>query len=131
RIYFLGFIFFVLAVLGLGVALFLLQNNQDLRGSAWGGILWRPGLFTESSEHQQPTPPDVSNSKTAVLFHQLTKTYWDAEVANVDLPAYDLRGVVFESYDSELDKSFVFSRIENFPFDASRPLRIWLEDANG
>lgn len=121
----------LLVVGGLVVTVSLLRNNQDLRGSAWGGILWQTGLFGDASLLQQPTPPDVSESKTAVLFHELTKTYWDAEVVNVDLPEFSVRGVAFEAYDPELGKSFIFSRIENFPYQSEKPLRVWVEDNSG
>lgn len=131
RIHLVGLGLFLLPVVGLFIALVLLQTNQDLRGSAWGGILWNTGIFGQNPVVEQPRPPDVSESKSAVLFHELTKTYWNAEVVNVDLPEFQVQGVAFEAYDADLDKSFIFARIENFPYRADKPLRVWMEDAAG
>jgi len=131
RIHLVGLALLLIPVAGLLIALALLQTNQDLRGSAWGGILWNTGLFGQDNTVEQPRPPDVSESKSAVLFHELSKTYWDAEVVNVDLPEFEVQGVAFETYDVEIDKSFIFARIENFPYRADKPLRVWMEDAAG
>lgn len=84
----------------------------------------------------------ATDSNAARLFHQLTRTYWDAQVQNIvvsetltQVVSTDqtiteanttVQGVAFLAYDPTQNSSFVFSRVEGLPTPYGSVLQLWL-----
>ncbi len=116
----------VVLVGGMVAALIASQTNLDLRQWAWGGMnVNTSGLNGEKSDLSQMSLTSGEDSETVRLFKELTKTYYQADVMNVSIPEFEIQGVVLKQYDPELDKTFVFSRMENLPLIQAVP-RMWI-----
>ncbi len=120
-----------------GVVLFLvgvvgITSNRktifDVGSRAWTGL----GINLENFRDQfnrAPTRKAGSNEgflETKKLFDSLSKTYFDAEVQNINIPEFGVRGAAFLKYDVDLDKTFIFTSVENFPIPQNQVIRLWL-----
>ncbi len=120
----------LLLVVGLVVGLTLVNQKQDIFSKAWSGITTNlENLKKQLSLTPQPLisefQADPKALETKKLFHNLLALYNDtSEIQNIDIPEFNIKGVAFLKYDEKLQKTFVFSRIENLPY--SRLIRLWV-----
>lgn len=120
----------VLLIGGLVAAVAAAGTNLDLRNFAWGGIRFNQAALQGQSMNLESTVSLASeNREAAQLFLDLSRTYYNADVANIDVPEFQVRGVVFKQYDAELDQTLVFGRLENLPLIQAIP-QMWLSDGN-
>lgn len=118
-------------LLGLVAAVMSVQTNLDLRQFAWGGVLSNLGQLTGQRAVDLRTLTRVENSVLKPSFDELTQTYWQADVVNFSFPEFEVSGVAFQHYDAELDKTFIFARIENIPVIPELVPKMWLERRSG
>ena len=122
-----------LLIIGVIAAVLAAQTNFDLRQFAWGGVQFDQGIL-QRSRTDIGVKPNVQegNRKTAELFTQLTFSYaGKADVVNLNVEDFDVRGVAFRVYNEELDSSHIFLRLENPPFVESKAVVAWLENDAG
>lgn len=111
---------------GVVAAVIAAQTNLDLRQWAWGGVSINEAALNGKVASIESAASLAGENKEAVkLFVELTKTYYDAEVVNIDIPAFQMQGVVFKKYDADLDKTFIFGRLQNLPLIQAIP-RMWI-----
>lgn len=139
----------VFVILFFTVSLILLiaviQNPQalgDLRSRAWSGAQVNAdivrarlgGLAVPGETKTDPNPVKKERTATTTtldgrtLFHNLTRTYYNAEVQNISEPTLNIHGVAFLAYDKDLDATFIYSSIGNMPEPVVGFLRLWLVD---
>ena len=113
-------------VIGLVVGLTLVNQKQNIFTKAWSGFTSNLDIFKKQpviTEFQ--TVPKALETKR--LFHSLLALYNDtSEIQNIDVPEFNIKGVAFLKYDEKLQKTFVFTRIENLPY--SRLIRLWVSN---
>lgn len=116
-------------VIGLSVGVVLVSQKQDIFTKAWTGFTSNLDIFRKQpaiTEFQ--TDPKALETKK--LFHNLLALYNDtSEIQNIDIPEFNIKGVAFLKYDEKLQKTFVFSRIENLPY--SKLIRLWVSKDSG
>lgn len=121
----------VVVVIGLVAALIAVQTNFDLRQFAWGGVLFnQAGLQGRQMSLADAAKLQRENSESAALFTELTQTYFDADVVNINNPDFQVKGVVFKKYDAALDQTIVYGRLQNLPLLEAVPA-MWLEAGVG
>lgn len=108
----------------------VVQNPKtigDLRSRAWSGVTINKEIL-ESRLGLRASLVELlpQQAKSQDLFWKLAKTYSLAETAQIQLPGLNIRGQARFHYDPVLDKSFLFSRIENVPPLEGRVMRTWL-----
>ena len=112
-----------LLVAGLVTGVVLVKQKQDIFTKAWTGFTSNLEIFRKQpaiTEFQA----DPKALETKKLFHNLLALYNDtSEIQNIDIPEFNIKGVAFLKYDDKLQKTFVFSRIENLPYE--KPHRLW------
>lgn len=103
----------------------------DFRSRAWSGITANVQLL-QGRLGLIPSPVTLlpKEAKSQALFRKLTKTYPKAELQVIDLPALSIQGQAFLHYDPLIDRTFVFTRIENLPKLEKRIVRLWLTDSS-
>jgi len=112
-------------------------GTGDIRSRAWSGVVVnvenlraKLGGLRVPETGQDPNPVKGTQGKdtkdSRELFHSLTRTYYNAEVQNISEPSVGVAGVAFLQYDQKLNKTFVFTRIENLPVPATGFVRLWL-----
>lgn len=124
--------FILLAFLGVslvvGVVLVDRGGLGDIRSRAWSGVV--VNVDNLRAKPQDPNPVKGTQGKdtkdSRELFHSLTRTYYTAEVQNISDPSVGVAGVALLQYDQKLNKTFVFTRIENLPVPATGFVRLWL-----
>ena len=116
----------VLLVAGLGVGLTLINQKQNIIGRAWSGITSNFTLLLNLPGSQ----PKSITAKSQALYTKLLQTYPDAEVQAIDIPGMNIRGQAHLYYDRLIDKTYVFSRLENLPYLSTRIVRLWLLNSN-
>ncbi len=101
----------------------------DFRSRAWSGITANVQLL-QGRLGLTPSPVTVlpKEAKSQALFRKLTKTYPKAELQTIDFPALSIKGQAFLHYDPLIDRTYVFTRIENLPKLEKRIVRLWLTD---
>lgn len=104
----------------------------DFRSRAWSGITYNAQQLQLLTGLKKKEPNPFTYEKdhpgsTKTLFHKLTRTYFDAEVQNINLPSLNISGVAFLKYDTDLKKSFVYTRIENLPLPVNQVVRLWMK----
>lgn len=120
----------VVLIIGAVAAMLALQTNLDLRQWAWGGVKVNEGaLAGQQMNLSSAASLAGQNQEAAKLFVSLTETYYDADAVNIDIPAFQIKGVVFKKYDADLDQTFVFGRLENLPLIQAIP-RMWLSSGD-
>lgn len=117
-------------LLGLVAAVMSAQTNFDLRNFAWGGVISNLGILPQRSVDLRSLGK-VEDSLLKQSFDDLSQTYWQADVVNFSFEEFQVSGVAFKHYDSELDKSFIFARIENIPIIPELIPKVWLERQTG
>lgn len=116
----------VILIVGGIAALIAVQTNFDLRQWAWGGVTTNnSALQGQPMSLESATALATQNKEAAQLFVNLTKTYYDADVVNIDMPEFKVKGVVFKKYDPSIDRTIVFGRLENLPLIQAVP-QMWL-----
>jgi hypothetical protein len=120
----------LLLIGGVVAAVIAAQTNLDLRQWAWGGTRTN----VEAIKGQVITLESAAqfageNKEAAKLFVDLSKTYYNADVINIDIPEFKIVGVVFKQYDVDLDKTFIFGRLENLPLIQAIP-RMWISSGD-
>ncbi len=121
----------VVLVVGFIAAMIAVQTNLDLRQFAWGGVtLNQAGLQGRQMSLEEIAKLQKEKSEASALFTQLTQTYFDADVANIDNPDFQIKGVVFKKYDPSLNQTLVYARLSNMPLLAAVPA-MWLEKGVG
>lgn len=122
----------VFAIVLSGTVFFLDRGNLgDIRSRAWSGVtvqLTELGLLREKSKGDINPAEDLTEdaARERTLFHNLTRTYPNAEVQNIVDSAASVRGVAFLAYDDALGKTFVYARLENMPVVTGTFVRLWL-----
>lgn len=101
----------------------------DLRSRAWSGVTANVELL-QSRFGLVPSPIASlpTEAKSQALFQKLKKTYPRAELQTIDLPALSIQGEAYLHYDGLIDRTYVFTRIENLPKLEARIVRLWLTD---
>lgn len=126
-----SFILLIILALALGVTVSVVSRGGlgDLRSRAWSGVFVNIEKYRRLLQGKGALPPETRTEDTTssrALFHALTKTYFDAEVQNIDDPVSGVKGVALLKYDAPLDQTVVFSRIERLPLLAGVVVQLWL-----
>lgn len=101
----------------------------DFRSRAWSGITTNVQLL-QGRLGLTPSPVTVlpKEAKSQALFRKLIETYPNAELQTIDLPGLSIKGQAFLQFDPLIDRTFVFTRIQNLPKLEKRIVRLWLTD---
>ena len=121
---------YLLLVIGLVVGLVLVNQKQNIFTKAWTGFT----ANLENIARQLTLNPTTTEFKieesaeaTKKLFHILLAQYsGKAEIQNIDLPKFGISGVAMLKYDETINKTFVYSRIENLPRPSEGIVRLWV-----
>lgn len=108
-------------------------GNFDLGSRAWTGFNANIDNLKAQFGIKELPKKELSFSvdrpgfeKTKKLYMDLGKTYFDAEVQNIDVPEFGVRGAAFLKYDATIDKTFVFAGIEKLPLPNNQVIRLWV-----
>lgn len=116
-------------VTGLTVGVLLAQQKQNIFGKAWSGVTANIELL-QNRLGLKPSPiaslPTQAKSKD--LNERLVKAYPKAEVQDINFPAIEIRGKAYLYYDPLIEKTYVFTRVENLPLLEGKIVRLWLTD---
>jgi hypothetical protein len=118
-----------LITVGIFVSVVVVLNYRDIRDKAFSGFdVNRDALSKKSSEYQSggSKVATVSDGTQKKLFGMLTETYLKPDVQDIDVPDLKISGVVMLAYDEKINKSFVYSRLNNFFVPAGQILRMWI-----
>lgn len=119
----------LLSMVGLVAVVMASRSPQNIFSKAWSGVTANVELL-QSRLGLTPSPvaslPTQAKSKD--VYDRLVKAYPRAEIQDVDLPAIDIRGRAYLHYAPLIDKTYVFSRIENLPLLEGKFVRLWLTD---
>ncbi len=126
---------------GMVAGLVLIKEQQDRRGKAFTGYIVTGGGKTSdvtdvlryARQGDIPQRGDlVSEESVRGIFYQLAKQFgsiWHLEYQKVADPTLLLQGKVFLFYDEALNKTYIFSRIENMPAVVGKVNRLWLQSS--
>ncbi len=117
---------------GLVAGLILVRYSAEIRNLAFSG--YQSNLNSLAGLKVDPNPISSGENEpedsARRLFNSLSRTYFDADVQNIDLPDAGIVGVVFAKYDTDINKTFIFSRIEGMPVVEGRLEQMWLVNQN-
>lgn len=121
--------------LGLGVGVYLVKQEQDKRSKAFTGYSTPKIDVADTLKFARPGDVPlrddlISDQDARGLFYTFAKQFSQIshlEYQKVSDPRLFFRGKVFLFYDEALDKTYIFSRIENLPFYEGKFMRLWLE----
>lgn len=115
-------------IIGLSVGVVLVQQKQNIFTKAWSGIISNVEVLKSQLGLTPATPQEDTSGATESkrLFHNLLKLYPDAEVQNIDVPEVNVSGAAFLKFDEKVNKTFVYSRIQNLPRPVKGAVRLWL-----
>lgn len=122
----------ILLGFGLVAGLMLVRYSADIRNLAFSGYQLYTSNLTGLKVDPNPSSAQVPESDTSArkLFNSLSRTYFDAEVQNINEPSFGVSGVAFLQYDQEINKTFVYSRITGLPLIEGRLEQMWLVNQN-
>lgn len=116
---------------GVIAAVLAAQTNLDLRQFAWGGVRTnQAALQGQSMSLEEYARQQSSSTGLPEMFTALTKTYFDADVVNIEEPDFQVTGVVFKKYDVDIDQTFIYARLVNLPLIGAVPA-LWMQDDSG
>mgnify|MGYP001613384574 CR=1 FL=1 len=118
-------------VFGLATGVGLVQQKQNIFGKAWSGIVTNTDklqqLFLGPQSAVTNLPTEVASKK---LFYDLLATYPNSEVATLSAQALGVSGNAYLIYVPEVQKTFVFSKIEGLPSPKTKVIRLWISSDN-
>lgn len=121
----------LLLLAGLAVGVVLVSQKQDIFTKAWSGITANSEilqkLFLGPQSAVTSLPLEVASKK---LFYELLNTYPDAEIATLSAQALGVNGLAYLKFVPEVNKTFVFSRLEGLPTPRTKILRLWISADN-
>ncbi len=114
---------------GLVTGFHLVQQEQNIFGKAWSGVTANAELLqSRLGLKASPIASLPTQAKSKDLYSRLIDTYPTAEVQDIDFPAVEIRGKAYLYYDPLIEKTYVFSRIDNLPWLEGKIVRLWLTD---
>ena len=118
----------LLSGVGLVAVVMLVGQQQNIFSRAWSGITANTANLRLQLRLAPETSPLPTAARSKDLYDKLTQAYPTVEKAVIDLPALGIQGEAYLHHDSLIDKTFVFSRIENLPLVEGRIVGLWLTD---
>ena len=130
RLFSVALILVLIVITGLATS-GVLKGGFDFGSRAWTGFSANLAGLTKQASQSGQNASNFSYSmesyqKTKKLFDDLSHTYYNAEVQNITIPQFNIIGAAFLKYDETLDKTFIFTSIENFPVPNNQIIRLWI-----
>lgn len=121
----------LLLVVGLVVGVVLVNQKQNIFTKAWSGITTNIDVLQKLLLGPQTAvtslPMEIPSKK---LFYDLLSTYPDSEIATISAQSLGVSGQAYLKYVPEVNKTFVFSKIEGLPAPKTKVLRLWISPDN-
>lgn len=125
---FLAGVSLLLSTVGLVVVLGVIGSPQSWLGRAWSGVTVNVELLQSRLLRRSAVENLPKEAESQEMFIRLVEVYLQAETQNIDLAALGIKGKALMQYDPLIDKTLVWSRIENLPMVEGKIVRLWLTD---
>mgnify|MGYP001579460004 CR=1 FL=1 len=124
-----GILALVLLVGGIFAATKLTKKPTNPPTKAWTGVTTN----SEAIPAPEPTKnnlPAQTESASSKMFKNLVLAFPTAEKQDIKLTSLNISGEAFLHYDKFVDKTYVFTRLENLIVPPDQVVRFWLSNAN-
>src|SRR5690606_29166382 len=105
----------LIVLLGFYAVMAVAQGSFDLRQWAWEGAQFNQEFFEQNPGSSTDLSSIQGDSAVVELFSALTFDYPQADTVTVELPEYEVSGVLFKHFEPSIQGSFVYGRVQNVP----------------